>query len=107
MTRKWYRHFIQIVLCTAQAYGTTAFFIEAWKQGWKYISPDPFDFWIEFTALNGTIPGFVLLLGLFAEKISEILILIFFAVCCVALWIVIPLLMMWQSLRAMRKVKMD
>jgi hypothetical protein len=80
------------VLCTAQAYGTTCFFIEGWKQGWKLISPDPFDFWIEFVALNGT-----------EYPVSTSVCVSDRSVCSIALWIIIPLAMLLQSALAMRR----
>ena len=51
--RAWWRHIVQVLLCIPQAYGTLIYFGSAGVKGFAQINPDPFNFWVLFTALNG------------------------------------------------------
>jgi cholestenol delta-isomerase len=69
-----FRHPLQLVLCTAQFYGTVLYFVEPMVAGtWSEVmTQDPFELWVFVILLNGV-------------------------------WMVVPGLMIGQSVRALRR----
>ncbi len=68
------RHPLQLVLCTAQFYGTVLYFTAPVVAGtWSQVmTRDPFELWVFVILLNG-------------------------------IWMIVPGLMIWQSVRALRR----